>query len=289
MAATKSAEFFSRQRYLAPFGMPFRLLFFQQSRAYAHYHDFHELVIVLEGVAQHVTESKSYPISCGDVFVIKPGVVHCYQNAAGLKLANLMFDLEKLNFNFLDLNEIPGYFALVETEPSCREKNNFKGKHTLTSPQLTEIRKMLNKIEQEMVRQIPGWRFSATTIFQQLLIYIVRSYNTDQKKASRHMVQLGQMVKFIEENFQNNISRDDIIAHGKVSANTGNRIFRNLLGESPIEHLIRVRILHASELLRQGNLTVSEIAFRCGFHDSNYFSLQFKKITGLSPRKFIGK
>ena len=100
------------------------------------------------------------------------------------------------------------------------------------------------------------------------------------------MVQLSQMVKFIEENYQKDISRDDIIAYGKVSANTGNRIFQNLLGESPIQHLIHVRILHASKLLRQSDLTVSEIAFQCGFHDSNYFSLQFKKITGLSPRDF---
>ena len=55
MTATKSAEFFPRQRYLTPFGMPFRLLFFQQSRAYAHYHDFHELVIVLELVDKNLT------------------------------------------------------------------------------------------------------------------------------------------------------------------------------------------------------------------------------------------
>ena len=73
---------------------------------------------------------------------------------------------------------------------------------------------------------------------------------------------------------------------GEVSISVGSRIFQEFLHETPIGHLIRVRIDHASELLRRTDLPVSEIAFRCGFRDTNYFSLQFKKTTGLSPREF---
>jgi AraC family L-rhamnose operon transcriptional activator RhaR/AraC family L-rhamnose operon regulatory protein RhaS len=71
-----------------------------------------------------------------------------------------------------------------------------------------------------------------------------------------------------------------------MSISTANRLFNKLLHETPIKYLIRLRINHAVILLKQGDLSISDVAYRSGFQDSNYFSLQFKKITGVAPARF---
>ena len=55
---------------------------------------------------------------------------------------------------------------------------------------------------------------------------------------------------------------------------------------TPQRYLLDVRIRHASSMLRDSTLNVTEIALRCGFDDSNYFSRIFRKYTGHSPSEF---
>jgi len=58
------------------------------------------------------------------------------------------------------------------------------------------------------------------------------------------------------------------------------------MGSSPIAHLIQLRVNRAATLLRQTGDSVTDIAFRVGFSDSNYFTRQFRRIMGRSPRAY---
>ncbi|PIY48354.1 MAG: AraC family transcriptional regulator, partial [Armatimonadetes bacterium CG_4_10_14_3_um_filter_59_10] len=64
------------------------------------------------------------------------------------------------------------------------------------------------------------------------------------------------------------------------------RAFRNATGCSPLDYLVRVRIHHAMELLKEADLSIAEVARRVGFADSNYFSRQFRALVGSSPRGY---
>jgi len=55
------------------------------------------------------------------------------------------------------------------------------------------------------------------------------------------------------------------------------------MGDSPIDYLIRLRILQAANLLRKEELNITEVAYRVGFQDSNYFARQFHRIMGTTP------
>ena len=63
-------------------------------------------------------------------------------------------------------------------------------------------------------------------------------------------------------------------------------VFKKVTGYSPIDYLLHVRLAKAGELLLKTSIPVSEIASDCGFNDSNYFSRQFRKTYGLSPRDY---
>jgi AraC family L-rhamnose operon transcriptional activator RhaR/AraC family L-rhamnose operon regulatory protein RhaS len=58
------------------------------------------------------------------------------------------------------------------------------------------------------------------------------------------------------------------------------------MGTSPIANLVQLRVNRAAALLRQTNQSVTEIAFQVGFHDSNYFTRQFHKLLGVTPRQY---
>ena len=279
-------HFYSRAYYITPYGMPFRLMLYSQSEGQLHYHDFDELVIVLDGNAIHKTEEQDYSISSGDVFLVKKNKIHYYRQTERLKLANIMFDFDTLNVDWEKLREIPGYTALFETEPELRDRSQFKCKHTLNAAQLDEVSGLLRKILHEEEEQSSGWEMMVRTLLQELFIILARSYSAASKIQSQKMIRLSRMMQFIEQNYAKKITRDRIMREGMTSNAVGTRIFKDLLGKTPFEYLIQTRIRHAAEHLKNSDRSVSDIAYECGFHDSNYFSLQFRKVTGLSPREF---
>ena len=283
------AVLYSRRRYIERYGMRYRLMFHSQSDGQAHYHDFNELVIVLDGNATHKTEERDYPISSGDVFLIKKNKVHYYRGTENLQLANIMFDFDTLNVDWEQLREIPGYTALFETEPELRDRSQFKCKHTLNTAQLDEASGLLRKILREEEEQSSGWGMMVRTLLQELFIMLARSYSNTSKIQSQKMIRLTRMMQFIEQNYAKELTRDRIMHEGMTSNAVGTRIFKELLGKTPFEYLIQTRIRHAMELLKNTDASISDIAYECGFHDSNYFSLQFRRNIGLSPREFARK
>jgi transcriptional regulator GlxA family with amidase domain len=64
------------------------------------------------------------------------------------------------------------------------------------------------------------------------------------------------------------------------------RAFKSVMGRPPMEHVIKVRVTRAAELLTKTDLKITDVAFRCGFSDSNYFSRQFKQVMNASPREY---
>jgi AraC family transcriptional regulator len=61
------------------------------------------------------------------------------------------------------------------------------------------------------------------------------------------------------------------------------RLFKTAFGISPYQYLLNKRLLHASQLLTQSNLNVSDVTFACGYGDIHTFSRAFKKKFGHSP------
>ena len=53
-----------------------------------------------------------------------------------------------------------------------------------------------------------------------------------------------------------------------------------------MDYVIRLRMLHACELLRETSAAIGEIADQVGFQDSNYFARQFKQVIGTTPTQY---
>lgn len=99
---------------------------------------------------------------------------------------------------------------------------------------------------------------------------------------------LDKAVAIIEENMENSgFTNDMLYDKMNTTQSTMYRRLKSLTGLSPNELIRDIRIKKACELLKAGNMQVSEIAYAVGFTDPKYFSLIFKKVKGMSPKKYV--
>lgn len=94
-------------------------------------------------------------------------------------------------------------------------------------------------------------------------------------------------IQYIQYNYANNISVDDIAQNAGVSRSHLYRLFMKHLSTAPNEYLARFRINQACTLMREKKLNVSEAAYSVGFQDKLYFSRIFKKYKGIPPSKYL--
>jgi AraC-like DNA-binding protein len=251
-----------------------------------HTHDFSELVLILRGTGVHISPAGDYRIGAGDVFVLHGNQAHGYRNTAELELVNILFRMDELAVPLQDVTSLPGYHALFTLEPLFRQRDKFESRLRLDPDALLRVTETLSRLERESRSRAPGWRFAVTACFMLLMADLCRFYSHTDDPAAQPLLRLGRVIGYLEQYYTTAITLDQLAEVGELSRRTLTREFRRALGCSPIEYLIRLRIQHAVALLQDGSLSMTEVAFRVGFQDSNYFARQFRSFMGCSPRDY---
>jgi len=251
-----------------------------------HDHEFSELVIVTGGRGLHVTGQDSWQLSTGDVFVIGGSRPHDYLNMQNLKLINVLFDQEALSFDLMDLIALPGYHALFHLEPAWRKRHDFKSRLRLPPQDLGIAVSLVDVLEEELNKRSAGFGFLATATFMQLLGILSRCYGRSKNADSKALLRIARTITYLESHFTESVNLDQLVDISQISKRSFLRAFESAMGCTPIAYVIQLRITHAAKLLRQTEDTITEIAYRVGFNDSNYFARQFRKHLGMSPRNY---
>ena len=97
---------------------------------------------------------------------------------------------------------------------------------------------------------------------------------------------IKESINFIEQNFQNSITIEDIAAQCGINRSYLGRIFHSSTGRSPQEFLIRYRMTKAAELLKLTSLSIGDIGSAVGYENALHFSRAFKNVYGVAPREW---
>jgi transcriptional regulator GlxA family with amidase domain len=97
---------------------------------------------------------------------------------------------------------------------------------------------------------------------------------------------ISRAIEYMEKNFAERVTLDELAACCHVSRRHFFRLFEQAVGVAPMEYLKKVRLQKAAAMLLTTDSNVTEVAFACGFNDSNYFSSLYHKEFGLSPSRF---
>lgn len=267
---------------------PFFIQYGQHDKEmYVHTHaDFSELVIILEGTATHIVNGEEYPIKKGDVFVINDNTSHGYKNAHHFRICNIMFRPDFFLSAQSDIKTSPGFHALFVIEPFMTRQRGLHGHLTLKREQFEEINHLMKEMNQEFTSQPAGYQTMIHSLLVQMITKLSRLYVPKDVQTQNDSLSLAGSVAYMENHFQDPLSIDTLAEIAGMSDRHFRRLFQHVYGTSPLKYMNALRIQTAIRLLTDTEYPVTEIALRCGFSDSNYFSSRFKQATGKSPLEY---
>lgn len=133
------------------------------------------------------------------------------------------------------------------------------------------------------------YRFKTLDEIEDRLKEIVRLMMTAIRDNRHHLAnrQVRRAVAYIESHYaREKLTLQEVCRHVTMSTSYFSQIFKQVTGDTFIEYLTGVRMAKAKELLKSTDFKFYEIAAQVGYADPNYFSILFKKQTGLSPKDY---
>lgn len=252
-----------------------------------HTHEFDELVIVYGGKGEHFRSDECWTIEAGDVYVMHGRTRHGYRNVKNLQLVNIIFDMNGFDNPLSELIRFPAFHALFLLSP--RFSGVSGGAMRLNTEELSAVLELLEAMETEQDERGPGHRMMITGLFMQLVAFLTRCYGKKQTEMfapNSPLIRLAEIIAEMADKSSYPWTRDELAVKAGMSSSTLTRAFKRFTGDSPIDYLIKLRIKKACSLLAATDMSVSEVAQKCGFADSNYFTRQFNKHTNTTPRQY---
>jgi PAS domain S-box-containing protein len=101
--------------------------------------------------------------------------------------------------------------------------------------------------------------------------------------------EMDEVIRHVLQHFPERIEIGQLARKAHLSISQFERRFKRLFQMTPQEYILRVRINAARQLLTSGQASMSEIAQDTGFYDQSYFTKQFRRQMGLTPRAYRRK
>lgn len=236
-----------------------------------HHHDFHEIVIVEHGNGIHVFNDQSYTISGGTVFFVRDHDRHLYEHTDNLCLTNVLFRSPDA-FAFLT-----GLNALLPQEQDGYYPSHWR----VNQRTLQQVRCIAREMETFGVDMDVTTSANREILFMQLLVLLRKS--SLEERAVSNDARLNQLISWLEDHFAEDVCWESLAEKFTLSLRTLHRQLNQCTGLSPLRYLNRLRLTRARHMLRYSNDSVTDIAYRCGFGDSNHFSTMFRREFNCSP------
>lgn len=125
----------------------------------------------------------------------------------------------------------------------------------------------------------------AANMLKQLLTSIALTLKDKAEEASSGFNIQGIQALMLQ-NLDKPLNLDYLASQVGLSRYHFSKKYKQVTGFAPIQHLIRMKVEYASYLLETSDTSIAEIAAKVGYDDALYFSRQFKRVTGVSPRQF---
>lgn len=253
-----------------------------------HWHEEVEFNYISSGSIRVLTANQEYVFTENQAFFINTNVL-CKMETEGeeerMMSYSHLFDSVFLGGHFKSL------FQTKYIEPVLRNRNI-----DILAIRGTNERqvRLLHKLRQvSFLQHRENVEFQTRNLFSEIWLLLKEEIeeqgvvipNNNFEKQER----MQTMISYIQSNYMDKITLQDIADHALVSKRECIRCFETSIGKTPFEYLVEYRIEAAEKMLRNTTVTIAEIALQAGFSSSAYFSKIFKQKCGQTPREYRNK
>ncbi|WP_051688951.1 helix-turn-helix domain-containing protein [Butyrivibrio sp. AE2032] len=287
-------------------------------------HNSHELLYLREGKIELVLGNESVVLTKGSVVVIRPLVRHKVVIKSGkVDMLNLYFgfvheysDLEKTRESLKSnkntqkqINSagpsvsIPGSLAKISLESFLKFADLGITEDTeitrqpffvIKGSEKKEINQLAERIVIEDSKNFYAKEIMVQTLTVELMIIIARAIISEWEESLRvkngkakELVTIAK--QYMDENFDQGITVSEAAAYVFLSQGYFTRAFRDEMGISPMNYLMKKRIEKACKLLQNNEIKVSAISLQSGFSSPQRFNVAFRKQMGMTPMEYRKK
>lgn len=240
-----------------------------------HFHDNHEIYYLVNGTTKYFIGDKIFQIESGNFVVVPKGINHKTDSEDCLHNERILigFDDNILNENTKEVFNSLAQKSVVYIPDTKREI----------------VEAILKRIENEHRVNDTQSQMLVNLYIEELLVQMQRLRLDYKPNLSQTDKTIHTISKYISANFAQDLSLSVLSQKFAMSESHLSRSFKAVTNIGINEYITYVRLMNAERLLKETDLAITEIAGRCGFNDSNYFSTVFKKAKGITPLKFSHK
>ncbi len=281
-------------------GYPVQVYFHELSRLYMksiawNWHPEIEIIIINHGDVVFMTNDKKESLHAGQGVVVNANVMH-----------SIVPENEDANCSMYSTKFSPSF--LFETkDPSFAERYLLPVINSRTFQYMTldeendkeaRLLEFINGVIALNLVKNFGFELLTKARLCEFWIALMNSAvpETMQKKSagSVHLDEqrVKEMIHYIEEHYSEKITLEELASSVHISRSECCRCFKRSLNLTPIEYLMRYRILKAASMIRKNpplNISFSELAYQVGFNNASYFNKVFRQYLNCTPGEYKKK
>ncbi|RCH56228.1 hypothetical protein DJ568_05705 [Mucilaginibacter hurinus] len=249
-----------------------------------HFHNAYELIWIMQSYGKLYAGNKIMNFSQGDIFFFGPGLAHFFYNEPG--------------------NPEESAHAMV-----VQFAEDFMGKEFFEKPEFRKIKKLmleahagikLNTPNAELQNMFLKFADGADTknfitLMELLDAWSLQPKNnmisilSDTNKAIFHESDTSKtelVFKYVLDNFKGNVNSKEAASLACLNDAAFCRYFKRRTRKTFSQFVNEVRVTHATGLLLEDKLNITEVCYACGYNNLSYFNRQFKAIMKVTPLEY---
>ena len=230
-----------------------------------HWHNFCELDIIVSGHGSTFINGKECVCKEGMVVFMSPSDLHDYR-ANELEIFNIQFSEDSVDSNLLHT------IIQLKNRMIYMDEKELKG-----------ILGICNLMEEGIV----GREYQSLyqrKMLESILILFLQSVGSSKKEILPSEPDIIQeIVIYINTNFAENPMLKDVAKAFHINENYLCSLFRQHMGEKYKSYLRKVKLNHAAKMVAFTNLSMTEIALKCGYSTQSHFNREFKNVFHMTP------
>ena len=242
----------------------------EHSNQRLHFHDAIEIHYILEGHGRSVVDNKTYQTEPGDILFIPSNVFHINEITEEDVVSY------RLTVDDSYLRDMKIYLEQTPIQTYIKDETARSIYH--------EMYLEASAKKQEKYSDV----FCLANLLR-LIVYLTRNFYDKtaeilpSKTKNNKLEMARKAIKYMEENFQRQISFCEMAKSLGYSQYYFSHVFKEVVGCTAVHFLNIIRCNYATVLMSETNYNINEIAEKCGYMTPSYFSQTYKKIMGKNP------